>query len=419
MTRIISGAQTALFRARRRSRVLREERLFIESARGVRGAEAFSGLHRLSLAASSVTLDDSVPRHITLILPEVHPSSIFAGIRTALEIGSGLSNRSGLPLRVLSLSAALKPVDQDAVRALLSREFGLERSATTSILPITALAGLSVNSNDLWIGTHWTTAHPLDVAARLGVIRPEQVVYIVQDYEPGFYPWSTDFALARSTYNAGFTTVVNSTPLASYLKSHEPLEVDDGLIFAPSLDFGRLREAAGSRVRGPAMKVLFYGRPSKPRNLFNIGISALRLASATSSAEGTVFTSAGETHGPVDLAHGRLKAWGKLPWNRYFEELATSDVVLSLQHSPHPSHPPLDAVVSGAFAVTNELEGTRAELHPRLLTAEPDATALARRVTEALDLARSTTPAAYDEAFVSTLGRPLDSVVGRVAELTQ
>ena len=78
-------------------------------------------------------------------------------------------------------------------------------------------------------------------------------------------------------------------------------------------------------------------------------------------------TSAGEKHRNVDLGHGHkleslwLTAVERL---RTLEYIASANVVLSLQHSPHPSHPPFDAAISGARAVTNEFYGTRAGLHP-------------------------------------------------------
>ncbi len=39
--------------------------------------------------------------------------------------------------------------------------------------------------DDVWIATHWKTAHPLDVAVTAGVVARDRVVYLVQDYEPG------------------------------------------------------------------------------------------------------------------------------------------------------------------------------------------------------------------------------------------
>lgn len=416
VNRLTAEAQRALFRVRRRARVTRNERLFIESARGVAGAEAYAGMHHLSLAASSIRPGRAAARSISVLVPEVHPSSIFAGVRTALEIAAGLANELQLPLRIVTLSAPLSSSEVNTVRQFLLREFALASYAEADVIPISALASLAVNENEVWLATHWTTALPLDVAARIGLIRPDQVIYIVQDYEPGFSAWSSDYALARSTYDAGFRVIVNSAPLAAYLTKEEDLGVDPSLVFAPSLDLGRLEESAEARKRAPDVRVLFYGRPSKPRNLFSIGVTTLKLAASSLKNERVSYSSAGESHGPVQLGSTSLTSLGKLSWEKYFSELGNSDVILSLQLSPHPSHPPLDAVVSGAYAVTNELSGTRSHLHPRLLTAEPYPRDLAEQVVRAVELSQSEGPASFDSSFISSLGSPLSTVITTVAD---
>ncbi|OAN29677.1 hypothetical protein A4X17_18090 [Plantibacter sp. H53] len=240
----------------------------------------------------------------------------------------------------------------------------------------------------------------------------------MQDYEPGFYPWSTEFALARSTYHAGFRMVVNSEPLAAYLRDAEQLDVDPALVFAPSLDLGRLEESAANRRKSAQPSVMFYGRPNKPRNLFAIGISALKLSATSPAGSGVSYSSVGESHATVALAGTTtLASRGKLSWQGYFELLSNTDVMFSLQHSPHPSHPPLDSVVSGGITVTNELAGTRAALHPRLLTAEPDPTLLGQRLNDAIEMARSSEPAGFDSTFITKLGAPLTDVVKHASAL--
>lgn len=405
-------AQTLAMRARRKARRDRDERAFIAASDRVIGAHAFAGLNPMSLAVTSIRPTDRVRPRVSLLLPEIKADAIFAGIRTALEVSVGIANTVGLPLRIFALWDDPKPAESERIRDFLKSEFGLTNSAETEVLHISALTDLDVSSRELWIGTHWTTVHPLDVASRLNVISPDRVVYLAQDYEPGFYPWSTEFASARATYHAGFHMVVNSEPLAGYLRNSEGLVVDPSLVFAPSLDLTRLAESAAQRRKNARPAVMFYGRPNKPRNLFNIGISALKLSASSAIGRDASYSSVGEGHPMVQLSDSTLLvSRGKLSWEAYFELLASTDVMLSLQHSPHPSHPPLDAVVSGGIAVTNELAGTRAALHPRLLTAEPDPTLLGNRLNDAIELARSGEPAGFDSAFIAKLGSPLVDVV--------
>ena len=369
----------------------------------------------MSLAVASMHFERADRPQLNVLLPELRINGIFAGIHTAIEFALSVATRLALPVRLIPLGNSPKSEDKIQLEKFISREFNFK--LPVSIVSARELPGYPVSADDLWMATHWTTAHSIDVACRLGVLRRESVVYLVQDYEAGFDPWGSSYATARTTYHAGFSTVVNSTPLQRYLQEIEGLEIPDEMVFAPSLDLKRLLETAAARRRSPSQTVLFYARPSKPRNLYDIGVASLSLAAKEVERLGleVKFVSAGENHPPEKLTNtSSLVPLGKLPWDEYFRMLATADVVLSLQHSPHPSHPPLDAIVSGAFAVTNELSKTRAGLHGRLLVAEPDPQALANQVISAL-LKSAQEDNAFDASILELFGRPIADVVEAVS----
>lgn len=409
---LVGFVRTGLGRLRSRTATRRISSLFQQSTVHVDGSAAFSRLHAYSLAITSVSPADTKDAQLNVVLPELHLEGIFAGIRTALEFASKLATAESRNLRLLPLSNTPDAAAQAGIASYMAREFGFAGEVT--VRGGTAISGLSVGRSDLWLATHWTTSHSLDIAARLGIINARNVVYLVQDYEPGFHPWSTDFALARSTYHAGFRLIVNSTPLQRYLATAEGITVDPAFVFGPSLDMAGAERAAAIRKNSPTARVLFYGRPSKPRNLFDIGVAALALAAEALEHKGiaATFTSAGEKHSDVQLspAH-RLVSRGKLSWQGYFDLLGHTDVILSLQHSPHPSHPPLDAVTSGAFAVTNEMAGTRNGLHRRYLVAEPEAQALANQLVAAIERALSDGTHGFDPDFAALFGLPIDDVI--------
>jgi hypothetical protein len=269
--------------------------------------------------------------------------------------------------------------------------------------------------DDLWLATHSKTAHAMQVACAAGLVDPGRVVYLIQDYEPGFTAWSTASVVASATYHAGFLPVVNSLPLKKYLVATEGITVDDDLVFAPAFDEERLRRAAANHRSGPKT-VLFYARPSKPRNLYALGIAALKATVADLGEEAAKvrFVSAGEKHPDVQLGAGAtLRSLGRLDWDAYFEFLSGTSVVLGLQASPHPSHPPLDAAISGALAVTNDFAETRAELHPRLRAVPADVPSLAAAMVDAIRNQPADT--AYRAVSDGKLGRPLDDVVDALA----
>lgn len=386
------------------------------------GASAFDGLQPQSLAVASVRPRPASPS-INLVLPELSVSAMFAGVRTALGVGLELGDRLGRPLRLVGLKGSVGSNSRRSLFEYITHEFARPESSVSAIISATDLHDAAIGLDDIWIATHWTTAHSLDVASRLGVVAPSSVVYLVQDYEPGFTPWSTSYALARATYHAGFVMIVNSRPLRDYLSRVEMVHVPDELVFHPQLDLARLERTAERRGnrRGGQATVLFYSRPDKPRNLYAIGMSALSLAALRELRRGHTFRvqSVGARHPrPAAGALTRMDILGKLTWEAYFDALAESDIMLSLQHSPHPSHPPLDTVVSGGLAVTNELDGTRAGLHPHLLVAEPDPEALSETIRGALDRVRDGKFAAgYSPGILRALGSNLDEVVSDLSKL--
>ncbi len=127
------------------------------------------------------------------------------------------------------------------------------------------------------MATYWTTAWALKTLARAGRVTADRVVYLIQDFEPGFYPWGPLYAKAFSTYDAGFRPLVNSASLAKYVADVSPTTPD--VAFAPALDLGPLHAAAERWRPAPdgEVRVLFYARPGKPRNMYAAGLEALRL----------------------------------------------------------------------------------------------------------------------------------------------
>ncbi len=172
----------------------------------------------------------------------------------------------------------------------------------------------------------------------------------------------------------------------------------------------RRRSAPPRREDGGVVRVLFYGRPSKHRNLFRLGVAALRVAVQELADDGlrVEFHSAGEQHGDVELDGGRgdtkLVSHGTMPWDDYFRFIASTGVVLSLQHSPHPSHPPFDGAISGARVVTNEFRGTRAALHPNLTRWPADARSLGLAVAEAVRRTAAAGPTGFVPLADGALG---------------
>jgi hypothetical protein len=386
-------------------------------------AAAYSGLHPLSLALSSLAPTAGLQRpKVHLLVPEGDPSRIFAGVRTAIEFGGKLAGALEFDLDVIAFAPEARPAALSQLAELarkLSASTGTGRTPQVSAFDASILANLPHNPLDVWVVTHWTTAFPARVAANLGRLDPSRVVYLIQDYEPAFHAWGSSFALSQSTYASPFVRVVNSSPVADYLRRFEGVSVPSQLVFAPELDLERLQASADARHASDRVRVLFYARPSRPRNLFAIGYSALSLLSERWPDKKQIrISTIGEQHGARSLgAYGPPRVLGKLSWEGYFAELADTDVFLSLQQSPHPSHPPLDAVTSGAFAVTNDLGGSRADLHERLGAVASNPESLAEALEDAVRRTTNGERHGYDDAWLARLGAPMAEVITRTAQI--
>lgn len=369
----------------------------------------YSGLTPYSTSMLRLVREDRPPA-VNLVLPEVDPGGIFAGVRTALEVGRLCARRDGAPLRLL----LLKSIDADdrAQRLTAIRQRIAELGVEADVIACDVLERHPVGTADRWIATHWWTAHALDVAARSGLIDPTSVLYLVQDYEPGFVGWSTDSAVAASTYGAGFTALANSTPVARHLE-HEGHGAP-AAVFAPALDVAELEAAAARRRRSDRARIFFYARPSKPRNLFGLGVAALRLAIRRSAEQGVPIeiVTAGEPIGQHAIPGARFEDLGTLRREEYFAMLSRVDLGLTLQASPHPSHPPLELAVSGARAVVNDVDGQRGRLHPRITAAPASPDALADAiVTGARAVLADDAPSRYAPLAPLALGDDLPTAL--------
>lgn len=330
--------------------------------------------------------------HVNVTLLDFNPAAMFAGVKTALETAVLIGEVTRRPIRMI----LLRPtglLHEDRVRFVEERRIALENAFPNVEWSIVCddVTGTSFGSDDIWIATHWMTAHALDLASRVGAIDVHRVIYLVQDYEPDHFAGDSDRPAAESTYRAGFTLLVNSRQVAAYLKRHG-VEVNDEHVFAPQFDSRQLRTVAARRSKPVAPLIFFYGRPSTPRNMFALGIETLRRASSEFARRGSdvEFVMAGEGGPDIELAEGfTLRNLGVLERTAYFDKIARVDVGLTLQATPHPSHLPFDLAISGAFAVTNEVDGSRNEMHPRIVATSSTPDALSTLLVAMVDRARS------------------------------
>jgi hypothetical protein len=294
---------------------------------------------------------------LNVLLPSISRHGMTGGPNTVLVIGAHLAH-SGIPVRFVSCDEPLAS-DTDWFWAHLAQLTGIPGRPAAAILSDACVAPLQIGEDDLFLASFWTTAY--QAAAVLPRTRRNRFVYLIQDFEPGFYAWSSRYALALASLGLPFHAVINEATLADFLfESRVGQFADIGfrsscVVFEPAID-RHLYKPVDTRATRP-QRLLVYARPTNPRNLLGLAISALKLAAASPAFVGEwEFLAIGARGSlpPIPLGHGRVLQ--EAPWQDlagYAGLLQTSDILLSPMLSPHTGYTVLEMAACGGIAITN------------------------------------------------------------------
>lgn len=204
---------------------------------------------------------------------------------------------------------------------------------------------------DVAVATWWETAY---VVARYRPARRR--MYLVQDFEPGFYAAGSDYALAEDTYRFGFDGIFNTPGLAEAITSQYDMR---GVAFTPAVDPVTYHPPAEPRAAGPT-RIFFYARPSAPRNAFELGINAIQQVVARFGPEVEVVM-AGERCDARRFGLGdQVVQLGLLPGPAAVGDLyRTCDIGFVFMLTKHPSYQPFEYMASGMATVVNANEANR------------------------------------------------------------
>jgi len=301
------------------------------------------------------SLDDD-PR-VVVLLPHLDVDKMSGGPNTVFQLTARLAGE-GLRLRYVATSGAMRP-DARALAAHIRGVTGVELPGDVASFAEASRRRdtLDLGRHDVLVASWWPTAHLANAA--LACVDAREFLYVVQDYEPGFYPWSTKAALAEATYGMPMRPVVNEPFLATFLEERRVGRFeDDGTprrTFLPAVDREIFRPRPEARAASDGRRLVFYARPKNPRNLFEIGLRALRAAVDQGVFDDGPwsFQAIGQELPDLPLAEGRvLRSTPWMSYEAYGELLGSSDVLLSLMHSPHTSYPPLEMAAAGGQVVT-------------------------------------------------------------------
>jgi glycosyltransferase involved in cell wall biosynthesis len=264
----------------------------------------------------------------------------YAGIRTIFRFAGHFQNKKKVRNRIIFYDRPQGSLTE--IRAKVVASFpGL------SDVDVLVLRDANVNALpecDVAMATGWTSAYYV-----LKFKKTKGKFYLVQDYEPLFYPAGSMYALAEATYRFGFYGIINTPGLCEVYRSRSSAPAKH---FVPAVD-KEIFYPAAVRPRDGIFRLFFYGRPSVPRNGFEIGISAVKRLKKKWGDKVEVSV-AGSPINPGFLRHaGGVRNLGLLPFKQTGDLYRKCDAGLVLMLSKHPSYIPFELMGCGVAVVSN------------------------------------------------------------------
>ena len=300
---------------------------------------------------------------INIICPSVDKKHVFGGIATALDFFKKLGAACKADLRIIVTDAQVDRANMISLPEYEVIDCEAVSSASHQIVPFASRYNktIPVAANDVFVCTGWWTVvniyDTLKWQAKTYAIEEKPIIYLIQDYEPGFYAWSSRYMMADSTYRFDIKTIAvfNSKLLKDYFDENG-YTFYKSFCFDPIINAG-LKKYIQSYNGGIERKkqIIIYGRPSVARNAFELIIAALKEWSLKyeKASEWRVI-SAGENFKDIDLYNGmKVSSLGKLSIEDYAKTMLETSVGISLMVSPHPSYPPLEMSTFGIKTITN------------------------------------------------------------------
>lgn len=354
-------------------------------------------------------------------------SGMTGGPNTIVNLAVRVAQR-GVPVRIVTTleTSSVEP-------EWFSRHFAaLIGSATLPQISVVSAAEpgrpLPIGANDVFMGTHWTTVQQLKTV--LPKLNVKQFFYMLQEFEPSFYAWSSNYACALETYGMDFWPIFNESILAEFFYEQklgrfaDPTTRERAIVFEPAID-ERLFHAAADHTAPRPKRLLFYARPSNTRNMFGVGLTALRRAAAHPAfASGWEFLAIGSRGSLPDLALANGHMLRPAPWmdyEGYARLLRQSDVLLCPMLSPHTSYPVLEMAACGGLAVTNSFatktEAALSALSGHIIAGDPTIEAMEQGIVQAAERINRDHARTSDIALARDWAVTLDPAADRVADV--
>ncbi len=297
----------------------------------------------------------------------------YGGIMTILRLSEYLQRIYGIKQRFLICGSA----NALEVSSNIERAFPTLSSAEVIVLDSTE-AITSIPKADYSVASLWTTAYVL-----LGVKNSGYKFYMIQDFEPAFYPAGSTYAQAELTYRFGFYGIANTKSLKEiYERDYGGCAVElkptiDKSIFYPSAE----------KIDSSIKKLFYYARPGTPRNGFEVAAAALKILKQKHGDKiDIVCAGAGWNPGEYGL-NEVVRSIGMLPYAETADLYRSCHAGFVMMMTKHPSYLPFELMACGAIVVTNFNQANTWLLKDgeNCLLSSPSPSCLAATISYALD----------------------------------
>ncbi len=292
---------------------------------------------------------------LNLLIPNFGKEYVFAGISAAIKFMLKFAEITGWDSRVIIVGG-----ERYNEKTATTIDGYIHNGEKNGIFFLGEDLKIPVGSKDIFIATSWVTAYSIQktISWQEKIYGGERndLIYLIQDFEPGFYPWSSEYVLAEETYHAyadHTVAIFNSRELHTYFKNlgySFKIEKD----FRPVLNTGLKDILISKKEVVKERKILIYGRPGSDRNAFDIVRQALRIWDRHyADSKNWKILSLGEKFDDITLKNNKIHCEGKVTLDEYADEMFRTYAGISLMVSPHPSYPPLEMSAFGIKTITN------------------------------------------------------------------
>lgn len=288
--------------------------------------QAVSDLHARNAGAMDV-------KTVNWFIPDID-SPFYGGINTALRIADHMARFNGVTNQFVVLGS---PPDYFA-RSALAAAFPSLADSEIVFFDGQREGLADAPEADAAIATLWTTAYAVAHAAN-----QKRKFYLIQDFEPMFYPASTLYALAEESYRLGLYGLCNTDNMRQIYAGDYG---GSGMSFMPAVD----QSVFHARTRKPRdpddiVTVFVYARPGHWRNCWEMASLALEELKRRLGDRVRIVTAGAWATG--EGADHDIRHLGLLDYRATGELYRQCDVGLALTVSKHPSYLPLELMACG------------------------------------------------------------------------